>query len=257
MTERPLGMIFDEAASSYHRARPRYPAELFDALDDAVGGLSGCRVLEIGPATGVATEDLVARGAVVSAIEPGAALAAVWASQFGDDVIVAGFEDVVPTEAHDLVVAATCWHWLDPDRRAQLAAEHLRVGGVLAIWSASHVFPADVDPIFDELQHVYDEIGEGQSASFVPPTVDDLPDLSDELVACGRYGEVTTATFQWEIRYDADGYIDLLDTFSGHLAMTDAQRTRLYGEIRHRLAERPDGLLRRHWGARLHLARRA
>jgi hypothetical protein len=34
------------------------------------------------------------------------------------------------------------------------------------------------------------------------------------------------------------------------------QRERLYAEIRSRLAERPDGLLRRHWGAVLHVARR-
>jgi len=38
--------------------------------------------------------------------------------------------------------------------------------------------------------------------------------------------------------------------------MADWQRDRLYEEIRSRLAERPDGMLRRHWGAVLHVARR-
>jgi hypothetical protein len=38
--------------------------------------------------------------------------------------------------------------------------------------------------------------------------------------------------------------------------MADWQRERLYGEIRRRLAERPDRTLRRHWGAALHVARR-
>jgi hypothetical protein len=58
------------------------------------------------------------------------------------------------------------------------------------------------------------------------------------------------------VRYDAEGYIDLLETFSGHIAMRPWQRERLYAEIRRRLAERPDGLLRRHWGAALHVASR-
>ena len=62
--------------------------------------------------------------------------------------------------------------------------------------------------------------------------------------------------FDWERRYDADGYIDLLNTFSGHIAMEDRQRDRLYGEIRARLSRRPDAVLRRHWGAALHVARR-
>jgi hypothetical protein len=34
------------------------------------------------------------------------------------------------------------------------------------------------------------------------------------------------------------------------------RRDRLYGEIRRRLALRPDGLVRRHWGAVLHVARK-
>ena len=44
--------------------------------------------------------------------------------------------------------------------------------------------------------------------------------------------------------------------FSGHIAMKQWKRDRLYGEIRRRLAERPDGLVRRHWGGVLHVARR-
>jgi hypothetical protein len=34
------------------------------------------------------------------------------------------------------------------------------------------------------------------------------------------------------------------------------QRDRLYGEIRRRLALRPDGLVRRHWGTVLNVARK-
>ena len=62
--------------------------------------------------------------------------------------------------------------------------------------------------------------------------------------------------FGWEIEYTADEYIRLLDTFSGHIAMAQWQRDRLYGEMRRRLAERPDGRLSRGWGAVLHVARR-
>jgi hypothetical protein len=52
------------------------------------------------------------------------------------------------------------------------------------------------------------------------------------------------------------GTTELLDTFSGHLAMADWKRKRLYGEIRRRLALRPDHSVRRHWGATLQVARR-
>jgi hypothetical protein len=60
----------------------------------------------------------------------------------------------------------------------------------------------------------------------------------------------------WEVSYTGPEYIRLLDTFSGHISMDAAKRERRYGEIRRRLAERPDGRLRRHWGAVLQVARR-
>ncbi len=84
----------------------------------------------------------------------------------------------------------------------------------------------------------------------------ELPDGTAEIEASGLFGEVTARLFDWEISYTADEYIRLLDTFSGHLAMEAWQRDRLYGEIRRRLAERPDGRLRRHGGAVLRVARR-
>jgi hypothetical protein len=58
------------------------------------------------------------------------------------------------------------------------------------------------------------------------------------------------------VSYSTGGYIRLLDTFSGHIAMDAWKRDRLYSEIRRRVAERPDGRLRRHWGTVLHVARR-
>ena len=49
----------------------------------------------------------------------------------------------------------------------------------------------------------------------------------------------------------------LLNSFSGHIAMAAWQRDRLYGEIRRRVAGRSNAKVRRHWGAVLHVARRA
>ena len=72
----------------------------------------------------------------------------------------------------------------------------------------------------------------------------------------GLFEDVKVRHFDWEVSYSAGEYIGLLDTFSGHIAMDAWRRDRLYGEIRRRLAERPDGRVRRHWGAALHVARR-
>lgn len=74
--------------------------------------------------------------------------------------------------------------------------------------------------------------------------------------ASGLFDLVLVEHEDWEAVYDADGYLALLDTFSGHISMAPDKREHLYAEIRRRLAARPDGRLRRHWGAVVHVARR-
>src|SRR5229473_147647 len=135
-----------------------------------------------------------------------------------------------------MVFAATSWHWVDPAVRYRRAWELLRPGGHLAFWGASHVFPADGDPFFGEIQDVYDEIGEGLSAGSAFPRPGELPDGRDEIGASGLFGDIKIRHFDWEVSYDGEGYIRLLETFSGHIAMEQWKRDRLYGEIRRRLA---------------------
>jgi SAM-dependent methyltransferase len=255
-----LRATFDSVAGRYDRARPRYPDALFDVLFRQTGLRPGDNVLEVGCATGKATRPLAERGLRLTCVELGAELAAAARENlagFPDvEVVNAAFETwrPPPGTAFDAVVAATSWHWADPELRYRRAWELLRPGGHLAFWAAVHVFPAGGDPIFDELQDVYEEIGAGRAGAWPRPR--ELPDARGEILATGLFNRVTVTQFDWEVRYDAEGYVDLLETFSGHIAMHPWQRERLYAEIHRRLADRPDGLLRRHWGAALHVARR-
>jgi SAM-dependent methyltransferase len=255
-----LRVTFDSVAGRYDRARPAYPDALFDVLFRQSGLRPGDRVLEVGCATGKATRPLAERGLRVTCVELGAELAAAARrnlAAFADvEVANAAFETwrPPPGTAFDAVVAATSWHWADPELRYRRAWELLRPGGHLAVWAAVHVLPAGGDPIFVELQEVYAEIGAGRVDSWPRPR--ELPDMRGEILASGLFARVTVTQFDWEVRYDAEGYIDLLETFSGHIAMRPWQRERLYAEIRRRVAERSDGLLRRHWGAALHVAGR-
>jgi len=109
------------------------------------------------------------------------------------------------------------------------------------------VFPDDGDPFFRGLQAVYDEIGEGLPSDAHFPRPGELRDYAPEITASGLFDVVHVRHFDWERRYDAEQYIALLKTFSGHIAMAGWQRERLFGAIRAGLAERPDGTLRRHW----------
>ena len=273
-----LRTTFESAATLYHQARPDYPDELYDELIRLADLAPGDRLLEVGCATGKATIPLARRGFHLTCVELGPALAAearrnlaafgdaaFGDAAFGDAafgdvaVVTADFETWEPPRpaAFGLVFAATSWHWIDPAVRYRKARDLLRPGGHLAFWEAVHVFPIGGDPFFRELQEVYDEIGEGVPSGTDFPTPENLPDHREEIEATGLFTDVAVSRFDWEITYTAEDYIRLLDTFSGHIAMAQWQRDRLYGEIRRRLAAHPDGRLRRHWGVVLNVARRA
>jgi SAM-dependent methyltransferase len=256
-----LRTTFDSAAQLYHRARPDYPNELYDELVRLAGLRPGDRLLEVGCATGKATIPLARRGFAITCVELGVELAAEASSNLAEfrevRIVNSPFETWSSgPEPFDLVFAATAWHWIDPAVRYRKAWEALRPGGHLAFWSATHVFPADGDPFFHEIQDVYDEIGERLPPDATWPEAAEMPEDADEILASGLFRDVAVRHFGWEIDYDAEGYIRLLNSFSGHIAMEAWQRDRLYGEIRRRLALRPDGRLRRGWGAVLHVARR-
>jgi SAM-dependent methyltransferase len=258
-----LRQTFDSAASLYQQARPDYPEALFDELVRLAGLRSGGRLLEIGCATGKATAPMARRGFQITCVEIGSELAAAARQNLAGsgpvEVIEAAFETWQPSPgvAFDLVYAATAWHWIDPAVRYQRAWDLLRPGGHLALWSATHVFPAGGDPFFREIQDVYDEIGEGHPPDAPHwPQPGELPDGGAEIESSGLFDHLAVRHFDWEVTYSAEEYLRLLDTFSGHIDMDIWKRDRLYGEIRRRLGQRPDGRLRRHWGAALVVARR-
>ena len=257
-----LRQTFDSAAGRYHQARPDYPAELFDKLVRLAGLRPGERLLEVGCGTGKATAALARRGFAITCVELGPQLAEQARQNLAGfdavQIVQSAFESWRPSgvESYDLVFAATAWHWIDPAVRYRKAWELLRPGGHLAFWSATHVVPQGGDPFFAEIQEIYNEIGEGLPDDAVYLGPGELYDERAEIKATALFEDVQVRHFDWEISYDADGYISLLNTFSGHIAMDRWQRDRLYGEIRRRLAGRLDGRLRRHWGAVLHVARR-
>jgi len=254
-----LRETFDHAAGIYHRVRPDYPEALFDDLIVLAGLAPGDRLLEVGCATGKATLPLARRGFRITCVELGTELAAVARRNlagFDVEVVAGRFEDWQPEEPVSLVFAATAWHWVDPAIRYRRAWEALRPGGHLALWAQEHVFPDGGDPFFREIQEVYEEIGEALPDGTAWPRPGELGDDRAGIEESGLFEVVGVRQYDWERIYSAEEYIELLGTFSGHRTMASWQRERLYGEIRRRLARRPDRSVRRGWGTVLHVARR-
>jgi SAM-dependent methyltransferase len=229
-----LGAVFDAVAEGYD-ARPPYPEAVYTLLAERCGLGPGSRVLEIGPGTGQATVPVLELGAEVTAVEPGAALAARLRTHAAGEhstkleVVVGSFESAELPDAHfDLVVAATSFHWVDPAIGLPKVARHLRPGGWLALWWTVFGDPNRPDP-FDKaigpmLNELAPELCLDEFVGKTPYALDARARTAD-IDATGGFGPVEHHIVAWEGHHDAVGIRRLFATYSPWLALPEARRT--------------------------------
>ncbi|QNP68482.1 methyltransferase domain-containing protein [Streptomyces roseirectus] len=255
-----LRETFDAVAERYDRVRPRYPAALVDAIVTAAGLGEGSRVLEIAPGTGQLTVPLAATGCRLTAVELGASLAAVARRNLADrpraEVVVADFDTwEVPAGAFDLVACATAFHWLDPATRVARTAAALRPGGLLAVVVTEHVAGGTTQFFHDSQAHY-----EHWDPSTPPgPLLKDASEVAADTGEFGRdprYEAVSVRRFVQDVTYTADGYLEVLLTYSGHLALDEPSRAGLLAALRELIDTRYGGTVTKRYLHELVTARR-
>jgi SAM-dependent methyltransferase len=236
-----LRETFEEVPDLYDRARPSYPAELFDDLETLGGLPAGGRILELGPGTGKATLPLAERGFRVVGVELGEGLASVARRNLAAfpnvEIVNVPFERWETDATFDAVVAFTAFHWIDPEVRYEKPARLLREGGTLAVVATEHVHPEHGDRFWAEVQEDYDAVVPSED-NRPPPRPEEVADLSAEIETSGRFRNVAARRYLWDAPYTADEYIGVLDTYSGHRSLPEEQRRELYARIHRRIGTR-------------------
>jgi SAM-dependent methyltransferase len=230
MTRRPDS--FNEVAALYDAARPLYPHAVLDDLVALTGAQPGDQVLEIGCGTGQITVPLAERGLRITALEPGAHLAAIARTKLaaypGAVVVPLRFEDYeLPQEPFDLVVSAMAFHWVDPGLRVTKAASALKPGGYLAIIHTHWGVGTHRDAFGVRSQPCYERWDPEAEPGFVEPVIADLPATRAELADSPRFGPVEHRVYEQRNDYSTVSYLDLLRTFSNIRALDAAARDSL------------------------------
>jgi SAM-dependent methyltransferase len=228
-----IRLSFNEATDTYDAIRPSYPADLFDALFQMLPPEP--EIVEVGPGTGQATKDLLARGARVHAIEIGSSMAAKLRSNLSSDrlrVSVGDFEklEISPASA-DAVFSATAYHWIAPKAQTDRPATIMRSGGVIAIVDLIQVdSPSDLG-FFVAAQPIYERYGQGHTGPPAPKRNDVDPAMRSVLEADKRFDQVAVRRYDWDQTYSASDYRRLMLSYSGTQMMTEAGRVGLLDDI--------------------------
>ncbi|MFE9426766.1 class I SAM-dependent methyltransferase [Kitasatospora sp. NPDC006697] len=238
MTSAPRSRVFGEVAELYDRARPGYQPELYAALFDYAGP-QPYPVLEIGAGTGKATAGLAERGGPVLCLEPDPRMAEVLRRNTGSwpqvEVAVGGFEEWRPQgREFGVLLAATCWHWVDPEQRWDLVHGALRPGGTIALcWNPQGIVDGGV---FAALQEVNQRYGVLDGLFEAAEDMAGLPEDREEwpLAEClrdGRFTEPRSLRFAAPVRYSTEEYVGLQASISAYRILSAATRELVLDEI--------------------------
>lgn len=258
MTENDfLRETFDEVALLYNEARPPYPDELFSTLIEVTYLQTGAKLLEIGPGTGQATKPLAKRGFNITGVELGAALAKVAQYEMRDyknvQIVNDTFETItLPAASFDLVFAATSFHWIDAAIKFVKAYQLLKDTGHLAIIHTHHISDEKGDAFFNASQPIYDKYDftdKHQKPKF-PENKDLKASEIDENLFRLKYFQ----TFPMVITYSAKNFVQLLNTFSNHLAAPKEVQLAFYEEMENLIDRGFQGKVDKHFSMSLTIA---
>ena len=132
-----MATAFQAGGEHYDRVRPGYPAESLDWLVEGTAAPVH-DALDVGAGTGKFTEQLVARGWEVAALDPSADMLAQLSRNLPDVHTLLGPAETIglASGSMDLVTVAQAWHWLDAMAASTEIARVLRPGGRLGlIWN--------------------------------------------------------------------------------------------------------------------------
>jgi SAM-dependent methyltransferase len=243
--------LFGINPERYDATRPDYPSWIFEELRDS-GALSrGAATLEIGPGSGRATRRLVEYGAdPLVLIEPDIRFMKMLETMTRHvqtrRILHASFEeaDVVDAE-FDLAVAATMFHWIDPETRTEKLRRIVRNGGTAAlIWNVLGDLDKS-DAFHDATQDLLSSLAVTPSRppNAIPFALD--REAREAEARLGGFHEVAYSESRWSYQLDTQGVRNLYESFSPIQRLESDSRNRILDELARIADQQFDGVVER------------
>lgn len=234
-----LEWTFDTVASTYEKLRPGYVEELYQVLFDYISINENSNVVEVGSGGGQATAPMLVTGCRLTAVEYGEQFSELLKEKFKEyqnfSVITGKFEDTEFDEnVFDLVFSASAFHWVPEKIGYEKVFSMLKSGGVFARF-ANHPYRDKGNPaLSEEIDNIYDEYYN----KFHNRKREVLTEYTEEqaknrAMIADKYGftDIRYALFYRERVFSAKEYVELLGTYSDHIAIEESIRTKFFSRI--------------------------
>ena len=236
-----LKYLFDESVLNYEKRRPNYGTELFkDVIKYAEINMDKS-LLEIGCGTGQATEPFLKAKCKVTAVELGENLASYTREKFkvykNFNIVQSAFEDYhCDDNEFDMLYSATAFHWIPEEIGYKKAYRIIKSGGTLALFWNRPSPNDNYNTLYQRIQSIYKELLPQWSNKLT--NSQDKPKYSS-VNKIKQYGFVDVEFKEYHNKRKMTGieYIELLNTYSDHIALEKSIKSPLFDGIRTAIEE--------------------
>lgn len=234
-----LEWTFDTVATTYEKFRPGYVEDLYQMLFDYIPINENSNVVEAGSGSGQATAPILKTGCQLTAVEYGEQFSELLKDKFKKypnfSVITGKFEEVEFEEkAFDLVFSASAFHWVPEKTGYEKVFSMLKNGGVFARF-ANHpyrdkgnlVLSEEIDELYEKYYNKYYNKKSEKISEYTEMQA------KERAMIASNYGfsDIRYALFHRERVFSAKEYIELLGTYSDHIAIEESVRTEFFTKI--------------------------
>lgn len=234
-----LEWTFDTVASTYEKLRPGYVEELYQAIYQYIPINENSKVVEVGIGGGQATFPTLKTGCQLTAVEYGEKFSELLKEKFKEyknfSVITGKFEDIeLEKGTFDFVFSASAFHWVPEKIGYEKVFSILKNGGVFARF-ANHPYRAKGNPaLSEEIDEIYVEYyNKYYNKQREKLTEYTNEQAKDRAIIASKYGfmDIQYALFYRERVFSAKEYIELLGTYSDHIAIEEKTRIKFFSKI--------------------------
>lgn len=235
-----LEWTFDTVATRYEKLRPGYTDDLYRTLFNYIDIDSSSNVVEVGIGGGQATLPILKKGCTLTAIEYGENFSKLCEKKFEEyknfSVITEKFENVSFSDfQYDLVYSASAFHWIPENIGYSKVYAMLKSGGAFARFAnnpyrdkGNPVLSAEIEKLYSTYYGQY----YGKEINFEKEEYSEEQAMQRAQIA-KKYGfvDIRHAMFYRTRTFSAKEYVELLGTYSDHIAIEEKIRTEFFSKI--------------------------
>ncbi len=251
---------YSPAAEAYAKLRPRYPKDLIQRVVEVAHLSSSSKILEVGCGPGTATVAFAQFGGSMDCLEPNpefCQLARQNCAHYPNvEIRNTSFEEwPLEAEKFDTVLAATSFHWIDPEIGYPKAANALRADGRLILLWNKELQPSY--EVYQSLSEIYQARAPDLSRYEARATQEKiLRELGQMAIASGQFKNLVSEQFECEVTYSVNDYLMLLSTYSPYLKLDPQSRDFLFNGLREKIEQDLGGSIQLSYLSAFHITQK-